>query len=70
MVTSNVESLIDKLEERRKKRDLSKNDFAIKELGVSPPTYKNWIQGNIKPNPETLDNIEDYLEYEKEIKEQ
>lgn len=70
MVTSNVESIIEKLEKKRKETGLSKNDFAIKELGVSPPTYKNWIRGKVKPNPEILDNIADYLKFEKEIKRQ
>ena len=57
-----VVRLIEELEEIRDEKNLSKDDFAIKELGVSAPTFKRWTLGKSQPNAENLMKITKFLE--------
>jgi len=53
---TNVESLLNQLEVRRKELDLSKEKMARK-LDVSLTTYMNWTAGRTKPGGDNVIRI-------------
>ena len=58
---TNVESLLNQLEERREELDLSKEKMARK-LDVSITTYMNWTAGRTKPGGDNVIKIMEELE--------
>lgn len=66
VMNTQVEDLVDRLEEIRKEKDLPKKKFGPDEIGVSWSTYRKWTYGEYIPNSKNLLKIQEYIEdYEK-----
>ena len=57
-----VEQAVKHLESIREAKDMSLEQFANNELGVTRQTYVNWVDGRHEPDLEKWFKIQDYLE--------